>query len=633
MTQISLNFYPLRDSDFSIIVHCEDYNEATRPQFDGEMAKFRNLQTGSQRHEYWTMLREFPGSKAVQCDALNNVGVGIDALREALFVRCKEELAADQFHTAGKFRPRIEIVIGEFPEGRQVMSIEPYFQRNIQKFGFLLDFRFHPVAPNIDSIPAQKLSLSLDEDGKSNKDYYADRWIQNVRFVGTYFPKIFPLYLAPNQKLLVLSKPAETVHKLLDRKHYIVGNRQQYNSQFMGIKKFGPLRMAPDDSRLYFIYREAEQPLSRMLFRALRGDTFRTFEGMQRMFGCPISSKNVQGVKISSFTDSEIDRIRDQLDRVAKTKNIVPVIITPFSRLDQPEQNRAYWKLKHAFLSKGIPIQVVSTKTMTDREQLKWSVAGIGLQIFAKAGGQPWKVQPKTPHCLIIGIGQAHQLSESGIERYFAYSILTDSSGVFREVRVLANADREDQYIDSFSANLQQIVKRYSSEFSNFAVHSTFSIRRAELDAIADVLQEQKGLQSETGDFVSLKFNGRNGHFGFAMNHNSRVPYESTIVRLARDEYLVWFEGLQFGQPNVRDRVGGPTHVKFTYSSCAMNSNQQIPHLQDAINLSGANWRGFNAKHLPVSVFYAQLIAKYLKNFGMYDLPPVDVGIMKPWFL
>lgn len=633
MSQIALNFYPLEERDFSIVVYCSDYNEAARPECNGKAAVLRNLQTANPPAQYWTMLSAFPSSHPVQCNALHNIGVGIEALREALLERCQKVLAPDQFHSVGKFRPKIELTINEFPEGRQVMCIEPYFLRSIKEFGFLLDFRFRPDREDIDPISSQKLSLSLDGDGKSNKDYYADRWIQNARFVGEYFPKLFPLELDPNQDLAVHSAPATTRHRILDRKHYIVGNSEQYNSQFMGIKKFGPLRSAPSDSQLYFIYREAEQPLSRMLFRALRGDTFRTFEGMEKMFGCPISSRNVQGAKISSFTDSEINRIRDQLVRVAKTRNIVPVVITPFSKFDLPEQNRPYWKLKHTFLSSGIPIQVVSSKTVTDREQFKWSVASIGLQIFAKTGGQPWKVRPKTSQCLIIGIGQAHQACDSGIERYFAYSILSDSSGVFREVRVLANVDKEDQYIGAFSASLQQIVRQYSNEFSNFAVHSMFSVQKAELDAIAEVLREQESLQDEIGDFVSLKFNQRRGFIGFAMDHNSRVPYESTIVKLSRDEYLVWFEGLQFGQPNVRDRIGAPTHVKFTYPSYPLSSNRQIPHLQDAINLSGANWRGFNAKSLPVSVHYAELIARYLKHFSMYDLPPVDVGIMKPWFL
>ena len=317
----------------------------------------------------------------------------------------------------------------------------------------------------------------------------------------------------------------------------------------------------------------------------------------------------------------------------AAGRAIVPVVLTPFSRHDAPSENSAYWNLKHAFLSKGVPIQVVATETVADKNKLKWSTASIGLQVFAKLGGTPWKVRPRTERCLIVGIGQAHRVSEEGIERFFAYSVLTDSSGIFEEVRVLGEDQNEDHYIEDFSTNLRRIFADYSSRFSSFVVHATFSISRRELESVAATLEEQQNRQEESGEFVSLKFNDRNRFFGFAVDHNSRVPYESTMLPLSYSEFLVWFEGLQYNQPTVRGMVGGPLHVKFTYPERGLTLEQQRGHLQDAINLSGANWRGFNAKSLPVSVYYAQLIAKYLKEFERHRLPKVDVGILTPWFL
>jgi hypothetical protein len=48
-------------------------------------------------------------------------------------------------------------------------------------------------------------------------------------------------------------------------------------------------------------------------------------------------------------------------------------------------------------------------------------------------------------------------------------------------------------------------------------------------------------------------------------------------------------------------------------------------HLQDIINLSGANWRGFNAKNTPISIYYPELIAKFISKFDEYNLD-LDVG-------
>lgn len=339
------------------------------------------------------------------------------------------------------------------------------------------------------------------------------------------------------------------------------------------------------------------------------------------MFRLSISTKNVSGATLSDFNSREIERIRDKVAEDAIGKNVVPIVLTPFSRHDAPEENADYWKLKHAFLSKELPIQVVATETVADKEKLKWSAASIGLQVFAKLGGTPWKVKPRTERCLIVGIGQAHEVSDKGIERYFAYSVFTDSSGIFEEVRVLADAQEQNDYIHKFSDNLRKIFAAYSSRFSSFVVHSTFKIRRTELQRIEHALREQQTQQAQPGEFVSIKFNDKNKFSGIALDHNSLVPYESAVISLSRNEFLVWFEGMHYGRTAVPKMVGGPLYMEFKYPTEGLSLDQKKAHLQDAINLSGANWRGFNAKSLPVSVYYAQLIAKYLKEFENHGLP------------
>ena len=105
------------------------------------------------------------------------------------------------------------------------------------------------------------------------------------------------------------------------------------------------------------------------------------------------------------------------------------------------------------------------------------------------------------------------------------------------------------------------------------------------------------------------------------------------MVRISRDEFLVWFEGLQYDHRTVGKMIANPLHVKFTYPREGLSRHTKLNHLQDAINLSGANWRGFNAKAMPVSVYYAQLIATYVKEFEAHKLPTVDVDTLTPWFL
>ena len=581
---------------------------------------------------YWTRFEPFDGATQVDLKPFENTYATVEALRRALEESCGSGLEAGSYQIRDGFRREIEVVVERHEEGMATVSLSPYLLRSAGRFGILASFRFHPSEVYRGTRRALQLSLALDKNGQPNLDFYADRFSKLSNFVKEFHRSLFPLRVSGGQEVDVGSRLVGLTPDALAVKRYVMNGRRESRSQFMGVQRFGPYDRNAEDTQLYFLYRREDHGLSQDLFRALRGDTFRTFAGMRKIFRFPISRQNVKGATISEFEPREIERVAEMVATDAGGGPVVPVVITPFSRRNQAEENQAYWKLKHAFLARGMPIQVVAAETIADRNTLKWSTSGIALQIFAKAGGTPWRVVPTTERCLIVGVGQAHKvLMDGGIERYFAYSVLTDSTGAFQEIRLLGTGGDEQSYTDAFHQSLRKIFEDYADRFSSFVVHSTFSIQKRELDSIAAALSAQQAAAGD-GYFVSMKFNDRNRFFGFASSHNSRVPYESTIVSLSSSEYLVWFEGLQYGQSALQKMVGGPLHVRYAYPDTIGESEKRM-FLQDAINLSGANWRGFNAKSLPVSVYYAQIIAKYLKEFEAHGLRPLKVDNIVPWFL
>ena len=179
-----------------------------------------------------------------------------------------------------------------------------------------------------------------------------------------------------------------------------------------------------------------------------------------------------------------------------------------------------------------------------------------------------------------------------------------------------------------------QVFSEHASRFSRFAIHTTFAMRRSEMDAIYAAIEQFRSQSSSQHDFTVVKFNDDSRFFGWLESSNSMVPYESTYIRLSRDDLLVWFEGLQYHKPDVTGRVAKPLQATFLYPrDPRLSDEQQVAYLQDALNLSGANWRGFNAKTLPVSVYYAQRIARYFKEFDRLGLPELDLHTLTPWFL
>ncbi|MCB1282218.1 MAG: hypothetical protein KDB18_11925 [Salinibacterium sp.] len=576
--------------------------------------------------------RQEEGFETFACESDTNRNLTKQLLHLALLDRCRRELPPGQFREHPKpFRRRVYLLIREYPEGRQEVWFEPFYLQAARTFGFLVDFTFATQPEHRGSRRAQQLALSLDGRFLANTEFYADRFAKIDGLVRQLHGFLFTLDVfgaAVTISKQLVSLPSSALRP----KRYIFGDNRPSASQFVGVKEHGALKPAPPDARLYFLYRPEDKALSQDLYRALTGH-FRTFPGFEPMFRMPLGKQNVTGIAMTDFSPEELRRAAGAIECDADGRPAVPIVLTPFDAHDEEDAKAPYWRLKHEFLSRRLPTQVVSINTLRDTNTFKWAVSNIGLGVFAKLGATPWKVDPHTRDCLIIGIGQAHRRDATGaISRYYAYSVLTDSCGIYEEMRVLAEKTAEEDYLDQLRATLRSIIDDYSDRFRSFVVHATFAISWREMEAVRSVLQSA-GRQPEAGRLISLKFDEDSKFFGYDFAHNSYVPYESTFVRLDRNEYLIWFEGLQFHNATVRKRYGRPLHVRFDYPRGDLAEREKLGYLQDAVNLSGATWRGFNAKSLPVSVYYAKIIARYIGRFQEFGLPEIDFTGLPPWFL
>jgi hypothetical protein len=161
-------------------------------------------------------------------------------------------------------------------------------------------------------------------------------------------------------------------------------------------------------------------------------------------------------------------------------------------------------------------------------------------------------------------------------------------------------------------------------------LHTSFKLKHREMDVIQQVVKTAASAKKTR--FAVVKVNQRNRFFGVNPAVNSFVPYEASYVRLGHREYLLWFEGVFPDNPSVKKAFPGPTHLEFLHvSDEKMIGDEQV--LQDLVNLSGANWRGFNAKSAPVSIFYCHLVADLIRRFQERDLPLPEVNELRPWFL
>jgi argonaute-like protein implicated in RNA metabolism and viral defense len=397
------------------------------------------------------------------------------------------------------------------------------------------------------------------------------------------------------------------------------------------LKDYGPLQPVSAAPKLIFVFREQDRQAARTLAGALKGGGQRerfSFPGFEQLFKTPIEI-DANPIVVVDFSANSMKSALERMQ--GETGLTVPILVMP------DDEEDGYFNHKALFTHAGIPSQVCTLGVIQDENTLKWSVANIALQIFCKAGGLPWKVRPVGERNLIIGISQSHKVRKTtagaAVEKYFAFSILTDSSGLFQKIQVLGESENENTYLDQLRTNLKDVLKSGAEEFSRVVIHTSFKLKHHEIDEIQRVVKETAN-QTDNGEsrFAVVKVNHRSRFFGANRSVNSLVPFEGTRVKLGHGEYLVWFEGIFPDKPTVTKAFPGPTHLQFLRVTEDQNISDEIL-LQDLVNLSGANWRGFNAKSAPVSIFYCHLVADMVHDFQQRGLPLPAVKDLRPWFL
>ena len=481
------------------------------------------------------------------------------------------------------------------------------------------------------------LSLSLSSDGSKNKNYYSDKLRYLKSFIDNFVPRLFPLKingltLDIKRTLLELS-PFQ-----LSEKTYMFQNGES-KIQFQGIKKYKPLNNSIGLPHYVFVFEKSKINISRQLVKALRGQLYPTFSGMENMFGVDFSNDKIDSIVVEDYSIDNLKKISAQLDEIIKKNpdaNIVGIFAGIEKDFDTGRDYSPYYTVKSCFLERGLAIQAITIEQALKRDGFKWSISGIALQLFVKLGGVPWTVKPQNKNCLIFGVSSAHiKDEENNTTKYFAYSLCFDSSGLYKRLNVLGQSTDKDSYIKQLSNEIKKHLHNdLDDSIEKCVIHVPYKLKRDEMKCIKESIESVKQ-EHQKITFSVIKINVINKFFGYS-HYNSNIPLAGSCLQLGKREYLVWFEGLQQGKTQVvsAQNISNPVHIQFIYGP-EMTEEEIKTYLQDIINLSGANWRGFNAKHEPVSTLYPELIAKFAGKFDQYGLN-LKIGnsaIKKVWFI
>jgi hypothetical protein len=611
--QIALNFLPLNKSKFDIVVW-KLLCEPPEKKLSEDIRQFKLPDETGEYKPHWVSFSDFNGATEDKISSDNNIYLTKFYLYNLLKQKLQDsKIEFLQREKEKKFAPYHLYIITENTEwGKRVIRFEPYYLKTKKLFGFLVDYRFLKD-PNIPfDRKIQQLSFSLDKKWRSNTGYHIDKYGYITNFLNQNLKKFSKL----RDNLEILGKFETIDCKFLNLRKYIFDGNKEHKSQFEGLNQFGPFEKIENGEITYiYIFQQDHIDYVNYLIKALNGKSFATFGGLSK-FGLPEQTKeNTKGIKIKSF-DEDIETHINEL-----SQNSIIISVFP------AKEEKFYYKLKSICFKKDIPLQAIHIETIIDENKLKWSLAGIALQMLAKLGGIPWIIEAENRDCLIIGIGQSIERNEANKPiRFFAYSILLDSSGKFLTIEPLAEATDKNEYFQRIGERIPQIIKQYPY-YRKIVFHIPEKIKREAIEKIEYTLENL----DKSIELYIIRVNDDSKFFGYDINNNSLIPYESAYIQLSPKEFLLWTEGLNFHNPTPRKRYANPIYIDFYYSN--QENVDYKSFLQDILNLSGVNYRGFNAKALPVSMFYPKLISNFYKYFKKYELPAPIEKKDKMWFL
>ena len=636
MANIRLNILPIRESVFSFKVYRKLKTETDTKQDNIYLYQLPEGDDLKLRNPYLVSFTLIEGFTEFNAHSSHAIGLTKHFLTNLLILNLKTKKCPLQFYLHKSFTAeKVNFVLKEFPKGKQIIFLSPYYFEELKRFGFIIDFHFIKNQEASFDKEVQVLSLSLDKNGRSNRNYYADKFDLIQSFLDKVFNSFKEIQINNEVTIHVEEDLLETPVFQLNKKEYVFSNKSTASSQFQGIRNSGPYQRIEQEGLFIFIFEDRFKSFANELYLSLTGKSNPgTFPGFEPMFGVHIGTDNVKQIKIESYKNESLLNIVDKVKTFQEnepTRKVIGIYIEDYSteKIDVEASNHYYF-LKYHFIKNSLPLQVVNYRKLGEKNSLKWSTSNVALAMFAKMGGIPWIVKPSNNNCLILGVGSSHRrnINTGEIIKYFAYTVCLDSSGLYKTLEVLADEETEVHYLERLKTNLINLLRseRFSA-YKTCVLHLPFKIKQSEINSISAAIKEVAEMS-----FVAIKVNLDNKYFGYSF-HNTLVPYESSFVRLSRNEYLVWFEGLLYGKEVVDKRLSNPVHIQFLNIGNVQGFEER-KYLQDVLNLSGANWRGFNAKSIPISIYYSQIIAKYTEAFEQIDgYQENAISNDKPWFL
>ncbi|UFN51566.1 hypothetical protein LPC08_25215 (plasmid) [Roseomonas sp. OT10] len=313
---------------------------------------------------------------------------------------------------------------------------------------------------------------------------------------------------------------------------------------------------------------------------------------------------------------------------------------------DRPATSSPYWWAKAAFLRRDVPVQALSAEMMAMGDfEYACALANVSLATYAKLGGTPWllKARPSTDHELVFGLGShTHKERRRGAgERVVGITTVFSSQGNYL-LDARTAAVPFDRYPEALRATLIEAVKRIRQEEAwragdtvRLVFHAFTQMRQETADAVVAAV-ESMGLSGVKFAFLHVAEDHPFTLFDHASatGKGAYAPERGQAVELSDHEWLLSLTGrdqIRAASQGIPDPVLLRLHEKSTFRDMRTLTRQ-------VSDFACHSWRTYERARLPITLLYADEIAKQLAGLERTpgwdpDTAVVGAVMRRPWFL
>lgn len=427
------------------------------------------------------------------------------------------------------------------------------------------------------------------------------------------------------------------------------GNGQFGADKLRGLLAYGPYQALKEiNPRFGFVFPSESRDHANRLFLALKNgiglfrgaeNTFRFGLSREQVFSIPVT-----GVQQSSSADHEhnarayAEAILAWHGKQQQDRPDLFFVLHP--KTSDFDRATPYYKAKALLLRDGILSQNVTLDLLNNSSQFEWSAANIALGAFVKLGGIPWVVGgEELDHDLIIGLGRAFLFDYQTRKTtgYLAFTACFSARGPLKFISLASPATSEAEYLGALRNVVTTTLNRADQQNSNassLTVHAPKEMGRDEMAVIRTaVLSHQK---KNVLQILLAKVTEEFSFFAVDDRFRDGVPQRGTAVQITDRDFMLYTEGRDEKQ-SWSSRL--PVALRVTPQGEPLPTQNALNVLRQINDLSQVNWRGFNARSKPISVYYGNLIARLLSHVAptsvadLYQQSALKMLEERLWFL